>query len=286
MSYHICANDLPAGELQAKVMLQVSDAFNAIGKKYFVIGATARDILAKMLKCVPKRKTADLDITLAISTWDDFDLVMGALVKYGFRKDRTVKQRLYYGHEETEFTLDVVPFGGIAVPENIFSWPGEPDTRLSVVGFESALKHTYDIDMDGQFTFVIPTAPALFMLKLVAWSDRSKRLIYKDAVDMDFLVRSYYLENSTREEFVPIFEKFPDADVYSWGAAMITTDLLKVASQEDLKALKSILDNELATEEQSKLLQYCLPDKAPDDEFDRIRTGWSNIQKIISEAIE
>lgn len=286
MSYHICANDLPAGELQAKVMLQVSDAFNAIGKKYFVIGATARDILAKMLKCVPKRKTADLDITLAISTWDDFDLVMGALVKYGFRKDRTVKQRLYYGHGETEFTLDVVPFGGIAVPKNIFSWPGEPDTRLSVVGFESALKHTYDIDMDGQFTFVIPTAPALFMLKLVAWSDRSKRLIYKDAVDMDFLVRSYYLENSTREEFVPIFEKFPDADVYSWGAAMITTDLLKVASQEDLKALKSILDNELATEEQSKLLQYCLPDKAPDDEFDRIRTGWSNIQKIISEAIE
>ena len=286
MSYHICANDLPAGELQAKVMLQVSDAFNAIGKKYFVIGATARDILAKMLKCVPKRKTADLDITLAISTWDDFDLVMGALVKYGFRKDRTVKQRLYYGHGETEFTLDVVPFGGIAVPENIFSWPGEPDTRLSVVGFESALKHTYDIDMDGQFTFVIPTAPALFMLKLVAWSDRSKRLIYKDAVDMDFLVRSYYLENSTREECVPIFEKFPDADVYSWGAAMITTDLLKVASQEDLKALKSILDNELATEEQSKLLQYCLPDKAPDDEFDRIRTGWSNIQKIISEAIE
>lgn len=75
MSYRICANDLPAGELQAKVMLQVSDAFNDIWKKYFVIGATARDILAKMLRCVPKRKTADLDITLAISTWDDFDSV-------------------------------------------------------------------------------------------------------------------------------------------------------------------------------------------------------------------
>lgn len=286
MSYRICANDLPAGELQAKVMLQVSDAFAAIGKKYFVIGATARDILAKMLKCVPKRKTADLDITLAISTWDDFDSVMGALVAHGFRKDHKVKQRLYYGHEKTEFTLDVVPFGGIAVPESIFSWPGEPDTRLSVIGFDSALKHTYEIDMDGLFTFAIPTAPALFMLKLVAWNDRSKRLVYKDAVDMDFLIRSYYLENSTREEFVPIYEKFPDADEYSWGAAMITTDLLQVASQEDLKALKSILDKELATEEQSKLLQNCLPENAPDNEFDRIRSGWSNIQRIISKAIE
>ena len=285
MSYRICANDLPAGELQAKVMLQVVNAFKSIDKQYFVIGATARDILAKMLKSVPKRKTADLDITLAISTWDDFDLVKDALVAYGFRKDRKVKQRLYFGHGETEFTLDVVPFGGIAIPENVFSWPGEPDTHLSVVGFDSALKHTYEIDMDGRFTFVIPTAPALFMLKLVAWNDRSKRLIYKDAVDMDFLIRSYYLENSTREEFVPIYEKFPDADEYAWGAAMIATDLIKVANQEDLKVLGSILSNELSAEEQSKLLQNCLPEKAPDDEFDRIKNGWIYIHKIITEAI-
>ena len=56
MSYRICANDLPAGELQAEIMLQVANTFESINKKYFVIGATARDILAKMLKCVPKRK--------------------------------------------------------------------------------------------------------------------------------------------------------------------------------------------------------------------------------------
>mgnify|MGYP003429839321 CR=1 FL=1 len=89
MSYRICANDLPAGELQAEIMLQVANTFESINKKYFVIGATARDILAKMLKCVPKRKTADLDITLAISTWDDFDVtIFNNFVKI-FRKDYT-----------------------------------------------------------------------------------------------------------------------------------------------------------------------------------------------------
>lgn len=286
MSYRICANDLPAGELQAQVMLQVADALRSINKDYFVIGATARDILAKMLKCVAKRKTADLDITVAVGAWEDFELVMKALVNRGFRKDKNVRQRLYYGHGETEFTLDVVPFGGIAIPDNVFSWPGEPDTKLSVVGFESALKHTYEIDMDGQFTFVIPTAPALFMLKLVAWNDRSKRLVYKDAVDLDFLIRSYYLENSTREDFIPIYEKIPNADEYSWGAAMITTDLLQVANQEDLKALKNIIDDELTIAEQSKLLQNCLPEKAPDNEFDRIKNGWIYIQRIITDAIQ
>lgn len=286
MSYRICANDLPAGELQAKVMLQVAAAFSSIGKDYFVIGATARDILAKMLKSVSKRKTADLDITVAIATWEDFDTVMKALVARGFRKDGKVQQRLYFGQGENEFTLDVVPFGGVAIPDHVFSWPGEPDTKLSVVGFESALKHTYEIDMDGLFSFVIPTAPALFMLKLVAWNDRSKRLIYKDAVDMDFLIRSYFLENSTREDLASVYSSVAETDEYAWGAAMIATDLTRVASQEDLKVLKSILNNELAAEEQSKLLQYCLPEKAPDDEFDRIKNGWIYIQKIITDAIQ
>lgn len=286
MSYRICANDLPAGELQAKVMLQVADAFSCIGKDYFVIGATARDILAKMLKSVCKRKTADLDITVAIATWEDFDVIMRTLVTRGFRKDKNIQQRLYYGQGETEFTLDIVPFGEVAVPDNMLSWPGESDTKLSVVGFDSALQHTYEIDMDGLFSFFIPTAPALFMLKLVAWNDRSKRFVYKDAIDLDFLIRSYFQENSTREEFTSIYTEFPDVDVYSWGAAMITTDLLQIASHEDLKELKSILDNELAIEEQSKLFQYCLPEKAPDGEFDRIKDGWIHVQRIITAAIQ
>jgi len=253
MSYRICANDLPAGELQAEVMRLVAEAFERIGKEYFVIGATARDILAKMLKCVAKRKTADLDITVAIASWEDFELVMETLRDLGFRRDKKVQQRLYYGHGDTEFTLDVVPFGGIAIPDHVFSWPGEPDTELSVVGFDSALKNTYEIDMDGRFTFSIPTAPALFMLKLIAWNDRSKRLIYKDAVDMDFLIRSYYLENSTREDLMPVYSVVAESDEYAWGAAMIAYDLLHVASEEDMVVLKSILDKELNAVEESKL---------------------------------
>ena len=66
---------------------------------------------------------------------------------------------------------------------------------------------------------------------------------------------------------------------------MITTDLLQVANQEDLKALKNIIDDELTIAEQSKLLQNCLPEKAPDNEFDRIKNGWIYIQRIITDAI-
>lgn len=267
-------------------MLAVARCFQSKGKEYFVIGATARDILAKMLKSVPKRKTADLDITVAVDTWEDFEEVKDALHSHGFRRDSKVQQRLYYGHGDVEFTLDVVPFGAIALPENVFSWPEEPDTELSVVGFESALKHTYEIDVEGRFSFVIPTAPALFMLKLLAWNDRSKRLVYKDAVDMDFLIRSYYLENSTREDLIGVYDRVQETEVYAWGAAMIAMDLLKVASQQDLVVLKEILDGELGLQEESKLLQNCLPENPEDGEYERVFSGWTYIRNIISEAIE
>jgi len=285
MSYRICANDLPAGELQADVMQQVAESFKSIEKEYFVIGATARDILAKMLKSVARRKTADLDITVMIATWNDFETLLETLCYHGFRRDMKVQHRLYYGHGDMEFTLDVVPFGGIAAPDNVFSWPSEPDTELSVVGFDSALKHTYVIDMDGRFSFRIPTAPAFFMLKLVAWNDRSKWLVYKDAIDMDFLIRSYYLENSTRDDLILVYSMVQESDEYALGAAMIATDMLQVAGNEDLPVLKAILDKELCAGEQSRLLQNCLPDNADDGEFDRILCGWTYLRDIIAGAI-
>jgi predicted nucleotidyltransferase len=285
MSYRICANDLPAGELQADIMQVVSNVFKILGKPYFVIGATARDILAHMLKSEAKRKTADLDVTVAISSWEDFDQIKDTLGNHGFRKDSKVQQRLYFGSGEHEFTLDVVPFGSIALPDNVYSWPREPDTMISVVGFDSALKHTYEIDMDGRFSFLIPTAPALFMLKLIAWNDRSKRLIYKDAIDMDFLIRSYYLENSTREDMIPVYSMVQEEDPYIWGAAMMATDMLQVASDGELMVLKSILDAELSAAEQSRLLLNCMPEKPEDGEFDRISCGWRYVQKIVSDSI-
>lgn len=274
------------GKLQADVMQLVSTAFGDLNKEYFVIGATARDILGLMLGNAAKRQTSDLDITVCIDSWDDFERIKQTLINKGFRKDKKVQQRFYFDCQGNEFTLDVVPFGGIAIPNDVFSWPGEKDTELSVIGFESALKNTIEIDMEGLFSFFIPTAAGLFILKLVAWSDRSRRLVYKDAVDLDFLIRSYYLANSTREDVIPIYSMIPDGNEYQWGAAILVKDIVSIANQKDLALLRNILDSELSQKEQSKLLQNCLPKDAEDGVFDMIYTGWQYIQDTISKAIE
>lgn len=274
------------GELQAHIMQLVSTAFSELNKEYFVIGATARDMLGLILGNTAKRQTLDLDITVCIDSWTDFEQIKQTLIKRGFFEDKKVQQRLYYDCTGNEFTLDVVPFGGIAIPDDVFSWPGERDTKLSVIGFDSALKNTIEIDVEGVFSFFIPTAPGLFILKLVAWSDRSKRLIYKDAVDLDFLIRSYFLENSTCEDMIPIYTMLPDGDEYQWGAAMLAKDIVSIANQKDLALLKNILDCELAQKEQSRLLQNCMPDDTEDGVFDIIYAGWCHMQVIISNAVE
>jgi len=285
MSYRICVDQLPMGKLQADVMQLVSKAFTIVNKRYFVIGATARDILGLILNNVSKRQTADLDVTVCIETWEDFEEIKQALEDVGFRRDRHVQQRLYIGHDQNELTLDVVPYGGVAIPNDVFSWPGENDTELSVIGFETALQHTIEIDVDNLFSFYIPNVPGLFMLKLIAWHDRSKRLVYKDAVDMDFLIKSYFLENSTREDLMPVYTMVKEQDEYIWGAAMLAMDIVDIATQKDLIVLKDILNEELSLKGESNLLQNCLPQDAPDGLFDIIYIGWNYILTIISGAI-
>ena len=46
----------------------------SIGLKLYVVGATARDIVMKLLNEYPsKRKTRDLDVAIALSDWSQFN---------------------------------------------------------------------------------------------------------------------------------------------------------------------------------------------------------------------
>ena len=69
----------------------------------------------------------------------------------------------------------------------------------------------------------------------------------------------------------------PEAVVYGWNRTKSTVEMAK---------MQGIIDDELTIAEQSKLLQNCLPEKAPDNEFDRIKNGWIYIQRIITDAIQ
>ena len=90
MNYPISSNTF-ANPLLVALLRELASCFNDAQKEFFVIGAAARDILRLYLEAEPSpRRTRDLDIAIAVDSWDDFYKLSTLLQQHGFRKDQTI----------------------------------------------------------------------------------------------------------------------------------------------------------------------------------------------------
>lgn len=84
---------------------KLTDSFRKMNHDFFIIGATARDIIMQeMLDTSSRRKTRDLDLAIAVPNWQEFDKIKNRLIADGFEKDKSKHQRFYYG----DYEIDVV----------------------------------------------------------------------------------------------------------------------------------------------------------------------------------
>ena len=114
MSFQISSNKID-NPLLVELLRTASECFKEVGQDFFVIGATARDILIQQLVGISSgRKTRDLDLAIAIPNWEAFDEIKQMLLAHGFTKDEKMYQRFYYGVYE----MDIVPYGDVLNPRN------------------------------------------------------------------------------------------------------------------------------------------------------------------------
>jgi len=113
-------------------------AAGEVGIPYFIVGATARDMVLSMGYGIDiSRATADIDLGINVSSWDEFDQLKMALVKTGQFSDHRTRQRLVIYNS---IPIDIVPFGAISSADGNIRWPPEQDEVMNVVGFEDAFK--------------------------------------------------------------------------------------------------------------------------------------------------
>ncbi len=68
---------------------KLTDSFRRMDHDFFIIGATARDIvMQQMLNTSSRRKTRDLDLAIAVPNWQEFDKIKNSLIADGFEKDK------------------------------------------------------------------------------------------------------------------------------------------------------------------------------------------------------
>lgn len=253
---------------------KLSSGFRRMEHDFFVIGATARDIvIQEMLNTSSHRKTRDLDLAIAVPNWQEFYKIKKNLIADGFEKDKDKQQRFYYG----DYEIDIVPYGYVAKDDDNIYWPPEETIAMSVKGFDEALSDSITVSIDDRFTVKIASLHGLFLLKLNAWMDRHLTT-NKDAEDMAFILDNYLMANLDREAYMEVYD-WEEFDEFVAGGYWLANDLAKLLNKEQLIYYADKIDEEMLLEERSRLISQMLNSQSGLN-YDQVIRTWQTISEV------
>lgn len=222
---------------------------------YFIVGATARDIILNLGYNIPiGRATVDIDLGINVSSWEQFDQLKETLTNTGRFSSRRAAQRLQY---EDAIPVDIVPFGAIASPDGNIHWPPDQDPVMNTLGFDDAFALAQPVRLRDKPPLDVKFASplGLAVMKLVAWADRHAAGT-KDATDLA-LVLSTYLDAGNRErlfhEHLDLISD--DFDYVLTGAELLGRDIVHAASPAARTRITEIVRAETKDESHSRLAE-------------------------------
>ena len=266
--------------LLIELLRKLTDSFGRMDREFYVIGATARDIIVQqLLDTASTRRTRDLDIAIAIPDWDAFEQIKERLVADGFKKSNDMYQRFYYGAYE----VDIVPYGVVAKEDDNIYWPPEEVVAMSVKGFDEVLSEAITVSIDDKFKVKIASLHGLFLLKLNAWLDRNAKTS-KDAEDMSFILSNYFMANLDREIHQEVYD-WDNFDEYIVGGYWLAHDLVTLLNVNQLNYYKEVIEGELAKQEESRLINQMI-ENSYSLKYKTVRETWQVIADVFSKACQ
>lgn len=223
----------------------------------YVVGALARDIAMEILKMPPSpRRTADLDVAIALKDWSQFELLKEQFLKNNFVKGKP-KQRFYYKGEDgnNDYEIDIVPFGELETDEKV-AWPPEGNPEMSVKCFKDVMNIADTVVIDD--TIIVKMAPlsGQFLIKFDTWIDRHL-LTDKDAADMLYIMDNFYLAYVSFKQPVPdeVQETSERFDLLNGGARWIACEMREFLTNEHLQFYTNQLQEQIELDENSPLIR-------------------------------
>jgi predicted nucleotidyltransferase len=171
----------------ANVVGAALDAAEGLGPdRVMVVGAWCRDILHSTLgHTFPTTATRDLDLALALSSWDAYRALAASFSQAG----NTGIRFCIAGTD-----VDLLPFGSVEDPDGVVKPPSRGE-ELSVWAFEEIFASSLPLIITDTLSIRIPTVDGYAAAKLGAWLDRSKWHEAKDAADLALIL--YWYAEST-----------------------------------------------------------------------------------------
>lgn len=274
-------NDLLFDTLQA-----LHNCVTKLGLDLYVVGATARDLMMKMLDEAPsKRKTRDLDVAIALSDWSQFDNLSKELLENHFLKEKAKQKFSYKGEQNrNDYEVDIVPFGDIAEDE-VIQWPPDSTPEMSVKCFTDVMNHSIPISIDGKFTVNIAPLAGQFFIKLDSWMDRHD-YNHKDADDMFFILDKFYM-TSVMNDQTPTDDVDDNEEDLIRAAQWIASIMRSILSTDHLNYYSDKIKEELDKKTESLLIKdfILLYGDEKDDAYETCYAIWNNIYEILNKEI-
>jgi predicted nucleotidyltransferase len=246
----------------------LGEAADSLGVPFFVVGATARDMIFDLGHGRPSRRaTTDKDFGVRVSSWDEFNKLKKSLLTRGLCKETKEVQRLLY---QGNLLIDILPFGGIAGAQGEIRWPPDEVVVMSTVGFEDAYRAAVEVRVRARppLDILVASTPGLAIMKLVSWADRPQER-FRDAVDLAFILEQY-LDAGNNER---LFEKHMDLveierfDYVRAGARLLGRDISTIGASEAIGRIREILARETAADSQYRLIQAMMTGRGVSDEL-------------------
>ncbi|GEM_PF-72351 len=246
----------------------ISDGAESMGVPFFVVGATARDVILEYGHDIRTiRVTRDVDFGIRVPDWNQYDRLKAELVATGkFRQGREI-QRLYH---EKGLPVDIIPFGPLANCLNALTWPPDHEIEMNMLGFEEAYNHSLRVRVreDPRLNIRFASPAGLTLMKIISWSDRRAD---KDAQDIALLIRNYAdagnIERLYDEGDLLETEEF---DLEHAGARLLGRDIAKISTPESTKSVLEILARETGEQKRYRLVEGMIKGLILNHDFDNV----------------
>jgi predicted nucleotidyltransferase len=235
-----------------KTLLMLVRALDRMTKQlniaYFIIGATARDILMEHVYGLETtRATRDVDFAVAVSSWDEFDQLKTQLIATGEFAASEHAHRLTFSEGPGAYPLDLVPFDGVERDGEI-AWPPKGEFVMNVTGYSDAYNSALNVEIAPGFNVKIVSLAAMAVLKILAWNDRPDR--DKHPFDVLLILRNYYHAGQYDRLYadaVDLLEAY-GYDIDLAGAALLGRDVKRDVAKETRTQVINVFANEKSFE--------------------------------------
>lgn len=238
-----------------KLVSAAAHAAAVVNVSMNIVGATARDIIVEYVYGIRiERATADVDVAIAVSSWEKFDeLIKEALRNPHFERAPETPNRLRFGNGTApKIPLDIIPYGD-GIGTLTFTWPNDPDIEMNIAGYYEATANAVQVALANKLVVNVLSIPGQVLLKLSAWSDRRKTTT-KDALDLALLLSCYIDAGNSERIFADAYDQLEvvEHDLDRAAPYLLGTDLAGILSKDSSKFVNQLISDQILWQELAK----------------------------------